>query len=145
VTVPEVCRSGLFSAARVEELVSNPRPGVMINTGQVSRCEWRTDRKYMVQSELRVNVMIHGSAGSAAALLKESAGAADGQGAATTSRPRLGDEAELVIDDSDDRGEARIRISNLTIEVRYSGDFFNPEEFTALVREITATAEAGSE
>ncbi|MFG3438798.1 serine/threonine-protein kinase [Nonomuraea sp. NPDC047897] len=144
VTVPEVCRSGLFSAARVEELVSNPRPGVMINTGQVSRCEWRSDRKYMVQSELRVNVMIHGSAGSAAALLKESAGAADGQGAATTSRPRLGDEAELVIDDSDDRGEARIRISNLTIEVRYSGDFFDPEEFTALVREITATAEAGS-
>lgn len=90
---------------------------------------------------MHVRVMVHDSGKAAADLLKEPADAAEGHGDATKSRPRLGDQAELVVT-SQDLGEARVRISNLTIEVRYGGDFFDTDKLMDLVSEIVAAAEA---
>lgn len=51
-SAPGVCQSDLLGKARVEALVSHPKTGVMVNTGSVVRCEWETESRYIVSSEL---------------------------------------------------------------------------------------------
>ena len=133
---------GLLGKTRVEEPVHHPIPGVMVNAGQVNRCEGETESDPFDPNGLRVRILAHDSVKTAANLLKEPADAADGHETAYTSHPKLGDEAELVLA-GDDLGEAGIRISNLPIEVRYRDDDFRIEDdLMALVREIVAVANA---
>ena len=139
-TAPKVCQSNLFSKARVEDLVSNPEPGAMINDASVNRCEWETESKYLVASQLSVHVLVNDSGKAAANLFEEPKDLAEGHPGATVRHPNLGDRADLMV--ANHLGEARVRISNLTLEVRYAGDYFGEDEFTTLVREIVATAEA---
>jgi hypothetical protein len=144
-TAPKVCQSDLLSGARLEDLVSNPEPGAMLDSDTVNRCEWETEDRYLVQSELSVRVLVHGSGKDAGALFKDPAEVAQWSDAKTT-RPALGDEAVLVTSERAEEGQARVRISNLTIEVRHSGDFFNDgETLMNLMRELVTTAEADPE
>lgn len=83
--------------------------------------------------------MVHHHANAAADLLKEPSETAEGQPDAITTHPKPGDQAELVV--AHDVGAVRIRTSNLTIEVKYGGDFYDEDELIDLGRELPSAAE----
>lgn len=136
-TAPKVCGSDVLSLARVDSVMISPQRGAVVNTGPMIRCEWGTDATAFSE-EMWVRVLVHKSGSAAAKQFKVPSELTGGY--ATTERPEFGDQAELVFQGG--RAEARVRISNLMIEVHLNTQAFVESKFQALVSELVAVAES---
>lgn len=138
VAAPKICQSGLLSTGHIGKFMARVQASSdSVDTVAVNQCEFNGADG----SSLRVNIMVHGNVKSAAALLQEEPEAAEGWGGRTTPKPvALGDQADVTSTSS--IVEARVRISNLTIDIRKIHGYGSVEDVTGFVREVVAAAEA---
>ncbi|MFD7556285.1 serine/threonine-protein kinase [Streptomyces sp. NPDC059835] len=138
--VPKLCQSGLVSTDNIGKLVYKAKPsGAPVDTVAVNQCEFEDSSN----STLHVNLTMHGSVKAATDLLKEPAYFAHGwSGDLPPQDLALGDQADVT--SSYSLVEVRVRISNLTIDIRNRTDSFgvNHKDAVAFAREIVAAAEA---
>ncbi|WP_151774145.1 serine/threonine-protein kinase [Streptomyces abyssomicinicus] len=132
-SAPKVCESDLLNEARIgEEMLVGPVPGATVSTEAVNHCEWHTD--YSGDS-LSVNIVRHGNTAQAVKTFRSQYERFEFD--AEYHREELGDEAAINDDD------ALVRISNLTITIRYP----DPLHVTLrdLASEVLAAAEADAD
>ncbi|MFF4098715.1 protein kinase [Streptomyces sp. NPDC001903] len=139
---PKICQSGLLRTDHVDKVLAGAEPnGGPVDTAAVNQCEF----KGFDGRTLHVELMVHGSVKSAENLLKERPYIYTARGVdSPPQKLALGDQADVTWA-YNTTFEARVRISNLTINIHgLSGQYGGISESQAMpfVREVVAAAEA---
>lgn len=142
-SAPKVCGASLLDKARVQEFFTlSPKLTAHGETRAVVRCQWERDRgRNASDEELRVRAIAHGSVEGAKALMKENSDAM-GWSDTRTTRPKIGDQAEIVDTRLDGVAQARARIGNLTLDLWSNAVINHADELETLLRDMVAEAEA---